>query len=122
MALYKGISFLRYEYDKSLRLDDIQLVKNDIYNHIFTRKGERVKMPAFGSIISDVVFEPLDTLTLLKIEDDLTNIFNYDPRVELLELNIFPIYEKSTVYVSALLRYIELNLEERFDLNIEFKG
>ena len=35
------------------------LVIEDLMNHIMTRKGERVMMPTYGSIIHDLIFEPL---------------------------------------------------------------
>ena len=122
MAKYKGISFLRYEYDKSLRLDDMALVKNDIYNHIFTRKGERVRMPWFGTGIQDILFEPMDEITIGQVQRELEEVFRFDPRVELIELNLYPFYETSTLLATSVLRYVELDLQDRFDINIQFKG
>ena len=122
MAKYKGISFLRYEYDKSLRLDDMALVKNDIYNHNFTRKGERVRMPWFGTGIQDILFEPMDEITIGQVQRELEEVFRFDPRVELIELNLYPFYETSTLLATSVLRYVELDLQDRFDINIQFKG
>lgn len=122
MAIYKGFSFFRYEYDKSIVVNDIDLVKIDLYNHIFTRKGERIKMPTFGTSIPDLLFEPLDDNTLLTIHTELESVFKYDPRVEVLNIEVVPFYDLNTVYAFANLRYIELNLTDRFDLKLEFKG
>ena len=53
-----------------------------------TRKGERVMMPTYGSIIHELVFEPLTSDIKQIIEDDLTEIVNDDPRVILKSINL----------------------------------
>lgn len=122
MSIYKGFSFFKYGYNKSIILTDIDLVKTDLINHIFTRRGERVKMPRFGTSIPDLLFQPLTNDLLDLIEDDITGVFNYDPRVELQNLQVVPLYEKQTVIVSATIRYIELDTTDRLDLKLEFQG
>lgn len=122
MALYKGYSTFEYERNKSLAILDIELVKLDILNQVFTRRGERVMMPNFGSIIPDVVFEPLDEETLDIIEEDLTAIVNFDPRVNLLEFGLNPNYDANSVDVHMKLLFVELDLVDNVDLNILFEG
>ncbi len=122
MSTYKGFSFFQYQYNKSIILTDIKLVNRDLYNHIFTRQGDRVKMPLFGTRIPDMLFERLDEYLLFNIERELTNVFNYDPRVELKSLKLYPLYDQSTVYAVADLYYVELNLNDRFDIKLEFEG
>lgn len=119
---YKGFSFIKYEYDKSIILTDVQLVNTDLYNHIFTRKGDRLKMPTFGTSIPDMIFEQLTEDLLFQIDSELRTVFNYDPRVELVSLRVIPLYDQQTVYAIADLNYIELDLRDRFDLRLEFKG
>lgn len=118
---YKGISFKPYERNKSFILTNIKLVKQDLLNHIFTRRGERVMMPTFGTRIPDMLMEPLDNNSLSIIELDLLNVFNYDPRVELLDLRVVPIYEEKAIIAEADLRYVELQFEETFDIRLEFE-
>lgn len=122
MATYTGFSFFRYGYDKTITLTDIELVKTDIYNHIFTRRGDRVKMPTFGTVIPDLLFEPLTIDVVEMVEADLRTVFSYDPRVELISLNVYPLIDKQTLYVAAELNFVELSVIERFDLNLEFQG
>ena len=38
---------------------DVSLAKQDLLNHIMTKKGERVMAPEFGSIVWDYLFDPL---------------------------------------------------------------
>ena len=121
-GLYKGYSSFEFEASGSFRIIDIELVKLDLLNHIFTRRGERVHMPRFGTIIPDLVFEPLDDETLDTIESELTFVFNYDPRVELLDLTITPNPDGNSITAAARLLYIELDTEDLMNLNIQFEG
>ena len=64
-------------------LTDFELVKTDLLNHFSTRMGERVMLPNFGSIIYDLLMDPLDEISKDAILQDAERIVNEDPRVEL---------------------------------------
>lgn len=119
-GLYRGYSSFEYEATGSFQIIDIECVKMDLLNHIFTRRGERVHQPRFGTIIPDLVFEPLDEETIDTLESELTFVFEYDPRVELLDLQIIENPDGNSVTASVRLRYIELDTVDLMNLNIEF--
>lgn len=77
--VYKGFSTV--DSTRENKLYDFDLIKQDILNHFNTRRGERVMNPAFGSIIWDVLMEPLTEEIARLIEEDVTSICNFDPRV-----------------------------------------
>lgn len=118
--LYRGYNSWEFDRNKTFELNDIEIVKSDILNHIFTRKGERVMMPRFGTIIPEMVFEPLNEDTIDVVYDELKFVFNYDPRVELQSLNVTPNYDNNAIFAQAQLWYIELNMSNILELNIEF--
>lgn len=120
--LYKGFSSFEFVSNNTFSLNDIELVKMDLLNHVFTRRGERVMMPTFGTAIPDLTFEPLDEDVIETIEDELILVFDYDPRVELIELDIRPDYDNNALTAAAQLQYLEFNLVDAFNLNIEFQG
>jgi phage baseplate assembly protein W len=62
------------------------LVIEDLMNEIMTRKGERIMLPNYGSIIHDMIFEPLTENTKELIMDDLRTIIENDPRCMLLSI------------------------------------
>lgn len=117
-TLYRGFSSYHYQKKKTFALKDVELVKVDLLNHIYTRRGERVMMPQFGTRIPDLAFEPLDEILLDIVEEDLLQVINFDPRVELLGLNVEPLYDLNTIRASVRLLYVELNLEFDMYLNI----
>ncbi len=83
---YKGFSTVAGV--KSNQLYDMDIIKQDLLNHFYTRKGERVMNPEFGSIIWDMLYEPLDESTKEDIMDDCRRIINQDPRVSLVSAHI----------------------------------
>lgn len=122
VGLYRGYSSHEYLPRKTFKIQDIELVKLDLLNHIFTRRGERVMMPGFGTRIPDLAFEPLDGVTLSILEEDLRLVFKFDPRVDLLDLIITPLYDQNAITAAARLLYIELNTVDTLDLNITVEG
>lgn len=120
--IYKGFSTKRYQHDKNFVMTDIELVKEDLVNHIFTRRGERVRMAQFGTDIPDLVFEPLTEELVLRVENELRNVFTYDPRVELVDMAVIPLFDESAVVALVDLNYIELQESDRLSLRIEFEA
>lgn len=121
-GIYRGFSSHNYQTSKTFGLTDEALVKMDLLNHIFTLRGDRLMMPNFGTRIPSLAFEPLDDVTLAILEEDLRAVFQFDPRVELLQLNIVPSYETNSVMASARLLYLELDLSGNLDINIVVEG
>lgn len=59
---------------------DLDLARQDLLNQFNTRLGERVMLPKFGTIIWDLLFDPLDERTETLIRDDVERIITEDPR------------------------------------------
>lgn len=85
--IYRGFSSLNANLQSS-RLYDFDLIKQDILNHFNTRKGERVMNPAFGTIIWDLIMEPLTPQIRDLLSNDINEICKFDPRVTPLEIII----------------------------------
>lgn len=119
-ALYRGFStaFHHDNPNKGFMTSDMETVKRDLINHIWTIRGERLMQPTFGTSIPLLTFEPLDENTLEVVERDLREVFSYDPRVELIELVVTALPDNNAIYAIADLRYVELNVTET--LKLEF--
>ncbi len=121
-ALYKGFSSYEFERVKEFSITDVELVKLDLLNHIFTRRGSRVMMPTFGTVIPDLVFEPLDAITTEMLEDELRKVIDFDPRVEIVKFRLHVDEDIHSVTLDAELFYVELDIVDNFELNIVFEG
>jgi phage baseplate assembly protein W len=70
------------------KLYDIQIAKQDLLNHIMTKKGERVMAPEFGSIVWDYLFDPLTPAIEKIIKDDIESIIKEDVRFQPITISI----------------------------------
>ena len=77
------------------------LVIEDLMNHIMTRKGERIMMPTFGSIIHDLIFEPLTSEIKSMIEEDIKGIVDDEPRCEYVTMSVTEDNHRVTVYLTV---------------------
>lgn len=84
---YKGFSSID-ENTISPRQYDFDVVKQDLLNRLNTRKGERVMNPTFGTIIWDLIYEPLTPEVKTAIANDLNTILTSDPRAIPIQINI----------------------------------
>lgn len=115
--IYRGFSTQDWRKRRTFSLNNIDLVKRDLLNHIYTIKGERVMMPNFGTRIPLLAFEPNDETTRQIVEDDLKTVFNYDQRVKLISLNVMSLPDNNAIIAVADLLYVEF--EVRDELHIE---
>jgi phage baseplate assembly protein W len=119
---YIGFSSLQFQYNKDLILTNINLIKQDLLNNIYTRPGERVMMTTWGTRIPDLIADPLDDTSIYIVEQDLTTVFSNDPRVQLLDMQVIPIYEQNTITAWCDVAYTYLNFSEQFSINITFSS
>lgn len=119
-AIYRGFSTETALQSKGLTFStrNVDTVKRDLFNHIYTIPGERVMLPDFGTRIPLLAFEPLDEATLLIVKEDLTKVFEYDPRVELLEIVVLPLPDNNAILAIADVLYVEMDVKET--LRLEF--
>lgn len=100
--LYTGFSTVN-KNKPSFKVFDIEAVKQDLMNHFHTRRGERVMMPEFGSIIHELLMDPFDSATEDEIIEDAKRIISEDPRVSL--NNISAIDDNHTLRLEILLTF-----------------
>ena len=95
----------------NFKQNDIDLVKQDLLNNFNIRKGEKLELPNYGTIIWSMVFEPMTEENVQLIADDVEEIINRDPRVN--PSNVSVDTTEHGIRVEVDLEYIELNLTEQ---------
>ena len=103
MRKFKGFSTVGREWG-NFKIYDIELAKRDILNEFYTRKGERLMSPTFGSIVWDLLFDPLTDETVELIREDCLRIVTKDPRLELRDFDVTE--SEHTIIVKILLNYV----------------
>ena len=77
--------------DDLVSLSDTSAIARSIRNIVFTSPGEKFFNPDFGSRISESLFENVDDVSALAIEDEIrSSIINFEPRVNLLDTVVVP--------------------------------
>jgi phage baseplate assembly protein W len=117
---YVGFRTRNYE-EKGGSFDvyNVECVEQDILNAIFTVRGERLMMPNYGTRIPLMTFEPGDQQTIGIIKQDLMTVFQQEPRVEVVNLDVVPATEKNALVVVAKLNYLEFNVTKDLYITIE---
>jgi phage baseplate assembly protein W len=113
---YKGISTVDPNAN-SFNLYDIALIKQDLLNHFHIRQGEKLENPEFGTIIWDALFEPLTEGMKQAIVENVTQIVNYDPRVQVNSVTV-DTYE-SGIQIECDLTYLPYNISESMRLKFD---
>lgn len=113
---YRGLSTVD-PANRSNILYDIALIKQDIINHFHIRQGEKLENPEFGTIVWDVIYEPLTEQLKTVIAQNVTEIVNSDPRVSV-DAIVIDQYE-SGIIVDCTLSYLPYNISEQMRLTFD---
>ena len=77
--------------DDLVSLSDTTAIARSLRNIVFTQPGEKFFNPDFGSRISESLFENVDDVSALAIEDEIkSSIINFEPMVNLSFVNVKP--------------------------------
>ena len=75
--------------DDLIALKNSSAIARSIRNIVFTQPGEKFFNPDFGSRVSESLFENVDEVSELAIQDEIQNsIINFEPRVKLLSVRV----------------------------------
>jgi phage baseplate assembly protein W len=113
---YKGFSSLD-ETSTTPRQYDFDVVKQDLLNRLNTRKGERLMNPTFGTVIWDLIYEPLTPDVKTAIANDLNSILTSDSR--LIPTNINIVEQEYGFYIELSLQYANTDQTEQIKLTFD---
>ena len=97
----QGFKDLSMTFKRNPLNRDLIVLKNEnaiarsIRNIVFTLPGEKFFNENYGSRVSKLLFENLDSITASEIEDEIRqSIVNYEPRVSIVQLSVTPNYDE----------------------------
>ena len=98
----QGFKDISMSFESNPLTDDLIAIKNEnaiarsIRNIVFTQPGEKFFEPDFGSDISAILFENIDDITGDSIADQIRqSINNWEPRVNLIDIETFPNFDNN---------------------------
>ena len=96
---------------------DLITLKNEnaiaraVRNIVLTTPGEKFFDPDFGSSVSEILFENVDDITAVSIEDEIkSSLKNYEPRVELINVTVDPNFDANQFDVRITYRIVGIDI------------
>lgn len=114
--MYRGFSTINNKTE-NFALYDFELIQQDLMNHFYIRQGERLMNPAFGTIIWDLLFEPLTPEIKSLITSNVDIILNSEPRVQASQIIVTP-YDTG-IQIQCLLTYLPYNISQQMQLKFD---
>jgi len=96
---------------------DLIALKNEnaiaraVRNIVLTTPGEKFFDPDFGSNIGEILFENVDEITAVSIQDEIRNCLkNYEPRVDLTDVVVDPNFDENQFDVKITYRIVGIDI------------
>ena len=84
---------------------DMQAIKNSIANLLSTKKSEKILNPEFGLRLEDYLFEPITETTATAIYNEILNAITiFEPRVQVVDLQVIPVPDQYQYIINIALR------------------
>ena len=94
-----------------IALKNESAIARSVRNIVLTLPGEKFFDEDFGSRISKSLFENIDELSASTVRDEITNsINNYEPRVRLISVEVYPDYENGGFDVIIIYRIVGIDV------------
>lgn len=116
--LHKDLTVNPFSNDLALKTDE-EAVKEALKNLIFMDKGEKLFQPYFGGNIRAMLFDLITPVTMKLIQEQIrTTINNYEPRADLISVEVYSLIDDNRLAVKILyaLRSREEPIEVEFIL------
>lgn len=98
--------------DDLIVLRNYNAVARSIRNIIFTSPGDKPFNPFFGSRVSELLFDPIDQITTLAVKTEIEeSIKNFEPRVNLVEVQVDPSHDDNEYNVIINYEIIGIDVE-----------
>jgi len=96
---------------------DLIALKNEnaiaraVRNIVLTTPGEKLFDPDFGSSVSEILFENVDDITAVAIQDEIkSSLQNYEPRVEIIDVIVDPNFDENQFDVVITYRIVGVDI------------
>ena len=94
-----------------ISLKNENAIARAVRNIVLTSPGEKLFNPEFGSSISEILFENVDDITAISIQDEISSsLKNYEPRVELIDVDVDPNFDQNQFDVRITYRIVGVDI------------
>ena len=101
------------------KVHDIDSISQSIRTIMSTRKGERLMNPEFGSRIHELLFDPMDRITVRKIETEMeVAIERWESRVSISGIIVKPDFDNNRYDIDIVYTVLQNGLSGHFSASI----
>ena len=94
-----------------ITLSNENAIARAVRNIVSTTPGEKFFDPDFGSSVGEILFENVDDITAVSIQDEIKSCLgNYEPRVELIEVFVDPNFDENQFDVKITYRIVGVDI------------
>jgi hypothetical protein len=99
---------------------DSNAIKNSLFNIFTTRPGEKILNPSFGAALDQFLFESVSDIKARIIGNQiLKTIAQFEPRIEVLNLQIAPLPDQNMYYVMFQYKLLNVGITDTFQINFQ---
>jgi len=116
---FKDLTIIPGKEDISRKLNE-NAIKESIKNIVLTNKGERPFQPQFGCDLDKLLFESATPQTFDLIKSVVTDaIETYEPRCDLMSVDVLGDIDSNQVYVTIMFRIINTDNPVSFNILLD---
>ena len=94
-----------------ITLSNENAIARAVRNIVLTTPGEKFFDPDFGSSVGEILFENVDDITAVSIQDEIKSCLgNYEPRVELIDVFVDPNFDENQFDVKITYRIVGVDI------------
>tara|TARA_B100001175_G_scaffold156540_1_gene132627 strand:+ start:195 stop:596 length:402 start_codon:yes stop_codon:yes gene_type:complete len=94
-----------------ITLSNENAIARAVRNIVSTTPGEKFFDPDFGSSVGEILFENVDDITAVSIQDEIKSCLgNYEPRVELIDVFVDPNFDENQFDVKITYRIVGVDI------------
>ena len=94
-----------------ISLKNENAIARAVRNIVLTTPGEKLFDPDFGSSVNEILFENVDEITAVSIQDEIRNCLNnYEPRVDLVDVDVDPNFDENQFDVKITYRIVGIDI------------
>ena len=94
-----------------IALNNENAIARAVRNIVLTSPGEKLFDPDFGSSVSEILFENVDDITAVSIQDEIRNCLNnYEPRVDLVNVDVNPNFDENQFDVKITYKIVGIDI------------
>lgn len=124
MATFKGFSTFNFnKRGDSMSLTDVELIKRDILNGLFTPIGSVYKNRKFGTSIPFLLMKQMNDDVISKTTSEVQRILSNEPRISLVKIVTTPNKIEKSLTIEILFTYIQNpNIIQTLPLFLNYEG